>query len=228
MEYNKPDALVLTGNLAENWRVFREAFEIYIEAAGLTSASNKRQVAIFLNLVGKEGLERYNTLTFENAEDNKKIEQVLNAFQDYCKPKKNILHSRYIFYKRSQKENESIEEFLSACRGLIKDCEFKSHEEILRDKIVLDTRDGETRDKLIKQADVTIETAIETLRIAEIQRRELHQMKEIGEKQNEVNAVHSKVRGGTYQAQHHYTQNGQNNGNKGKRGQYQTNQRQAK
>ncbi|CAI6369196.1 unnamed protein product [Macrosiphum euphorbiae] len=227
MEYNKPDALVLTGNLAENWRVFREAFEIYIEAAGLTSASNKRQVAIFLNLVGKEGLERYNTLKFENAEDNKKIEQVLNAFQDYCKPKKNILHSRYIFYKRSQKENESIEEFLSACRGLIKDCEFKSHEEILRDKIVLDTRDGETRDKLIKQADVTLETAIDTLRIAEIQRRELNQMKEIGEKQNEVNAVHSKVRGGkrTNQAQHHYTQN---NGNNGHRGQCQTNQRQAK
>ncbi|KAL4127438.1 hypothetical protein QTP88_011609 [Uroleucon formosanum] len=227
MEYNKPDALVLTGNLAENWRVFREAFEIYIEAAGLTTASNKRQVAIFLNLVGKEGLERYNTLTFENADDNKKIDQVLKAFQDYCKPKKNILHSRYIFYKRSQKENESIEEFLSACRGLIKDCEFNSHEEILRDKIVLDTRDGETRDKLIKQANVTLETAIETLRIAEIQRRELNQMKEIGEKQNEVNAVHSKVRGGkrTYQAQHHHTQN---NGNNGHRGQCQTNQRQAK
>ncbi|KAL4103818.1 hypothetical protein QTP88_019153 [Uroleucon formosanum] len=168
-----------------------------------------------------------NTLTFENADDNKKIDQVLKAFQDYCKPKKNILHSRYIFYKRSQKENESIEEFLSACRGLIKDCEFNSHEEILRDKIVLDTRDGETRDKLIKQANVTLETAIETLRIAEIQRRELNQMKEIGEKQNEVNAVHSKVRGGkrTYQAQHHHTQN---NGNNGHRGQCQTNQRQAK
>ncbi|KAL4127163.1 hypothetical protein QTP88_011361 [Uroleucon formosanum] len=165
MEYNKPDALVLTGNLAENWRVFREAFEIYIEAAGLTTASNKRQVAIFLNFV--------------------------------------------------------------ACRGLIKDCEFNSHEEILRDKIVLDTRDGETRDKLIKQANVTLETAIETLRIAEIQRRELNQMKEIGEKQNEVNAAHSKVRGGkrTYQAQHHHTQN---NGNNGHRGQCQTNQRQAK
>jgi len=88
MEYNKPDALVLTGNLVENWRIFREAFEIYIEAAGLTTASNKRQVAIFLNLVSKEGLERYNTLTFQNVEDNKKIEQVLKAFQDYCKPKK--------------------------------------------------------------------------------------------------------------------------------------------
>ncbi|KAF0755066.1 Uncharacterized protein FWK35_00008713 [Aphis craccivora] len=59
------------------------------------------------------------------------------------------------------------------------------------------------------------------VRIAEIQRRKLNQMKEI---------VHSKVRGGkrTYQAQHHYTQNGQHNGNKEKCGQYQTNQRQAK
>jgi acetate kinase len=53
MEYNKPDALVLTGNLSENWRVFREAFEIYIEAAGLTTASNKNQVAIFLTLLVK-------------------------------------------------------------------------------------------------------------------------------------------------------------------------------
>jgi hypothetical protein len=78
----------------------------------------------------------------------------------------------------------SIKEFLSACRDLIKDCEFKSHEEILHDKIVLDTKDSETRDKLIKQADVTLEAAIETLRITEIQRRELNQMKEIGEKQN--------------------------------------------
>jgi hypothetical protein len=126
---------------------------------------------------------------------------VLTTFQNYCKPKKKkILHSRYIFYKRSQKANESIEEFLLACRGLINDCEFKSHEEILRDNIFLDTRDSETRDKLIKQADVTLEAAIETLRIAEIQRRELNQMKEIDEKQN---SVHSKICGGkcTYQAQ---------------------------
>jgi len=109
---------------------------------------------------------------------------------------------------------------------LIKDCEFKSHEEILRDKTVLDTKDSETRDKLIKQADVTLEAAIETLRIAEIQRREFNQMEEIGEKQNEVNAVYSKVCSGkrTYQAQHHHTQN---NGNNGHRGQSQTNQRES-
>ncbi|KAF0707037.1 Integrase catalytic domain-containing protein, partial [Aphis craccivora] len=71
-------------------------------------------------------------------------------------------------------------------------CEFKSHEEIVRDKIVLDTRDGETRDKLIKQADVTRETAIETLRIAEIQRRELNQMKEIGKNKMKLVIVEKK------------------------------------
>lgn len=133
---------------------------------------------------------------FEPPRDSKKIENVLNAFEAYCNKKKNILYARYVFYKRYQKENESIKEFVSTCKTLIKDFEFGTKDEILRGKVILDTTDSDTRNKLIKKGDVSLDEAIKALRIAEIQFRDLKQMKLIDEARNSMEAFQSKKKVG--------------------------------
>ncbi|XP_050429104.1 uncharacterized protein LOC126838605 [Adelges cooleyi] len=193
MNYNKPEPLSLTGNLVENLRVFRESYDIYMEETGLATTNNETKVSILLHFVGKEGLGLYNTFVFETPEDSKKIDSVIEAFEDYCKPIKNILHARNVFYKRYQKENESIEEFFSAGKTLFEDSEFGSEDEtVLRDKIVMDTTDANTRNRLIEKGDVTLNEAVEALRIAEVQCRELEQMQLDEEAGNVVGVVQLK------------------------------------
>ena len=152
----------------------------------------ERQVAILLNFIGPEAVEIHDTFTYENEEDSKKIDKVLEAFDRYCNPRKNILHARFLFYTRKQKENESYDSFLTDCKTLIKDCEFKNPDEILRDKIVLDASDRETMDSVIKLGEISLADATEKFRIAEVIRK---QTKEIhGEISQEVNTVKTKER----------------------------------
>ena len=54
-----PAALKLSGNIANNWKTFKQQFEIYMLA---TEKSTKKaaeiKIAIFLNLIGEDGVQQ--------------------------------------------------------------------------------------------------------------------------------------------------------------------------
>ena len=49
----QPNALNLTGNVAENWRYFKQEFELYLVAAGLDTKPDKQKVALLLHVAKK-------------------------------------------------------------------------------------------------------------------------------------------------------------------------------
>ena len=59
--------------------------------------------AIFLQLAGPDALDVFNTLTFENEGDAKKLDKLLEKFEAYCIPRKNITWERHVFNTRNQK-----------------------------------------------------------------------------------------------------------------------------
>ncbi|KAL4704668.1 hypothetical protein ACJJTC_016612 [Scirpophaga incertulas] len=182
--YNLPAQLSLSGNLSENWRKFSQAFAIYIEASGLTVASESRKIAILLNLIGEEALTVYNTFEFDEKSHN--LKHVLEKFQEYCNPKKNILHSRFKFYSRKQNEAEQFEHFLTDVKMLANDCQFEScKENMIRDRLVFGTRDTDTQLKLIKNGDPHLEEVINMLRLSSLNEEQIKDIK------NEVNSVTS-------------------------------------
>ena len=65
----QPNALNLTGNVAENWRYFKQEFELYLVAAGLDTKPDKQKVALLLHVAKKPAIDVYNTFTFAGAED---------------------------------------------------------------------------------------------------------------------------------------------------------------
>ena len=65
----QPNALNLTGNVAENWRYFKQEFELYLVAAGLDTKPGKQKVALLLHVAKKPAIDVYNTFTFAGAED---------------------------------------------------------------------------------------------------------------------------------------------------------------
>ena len=66
MEHFKPPKpLSLKGNLSENWRRWKQRFELYLEVSGISDNEEKSQAATLLHVVGAEALEVYNNFTFK-------------------------------------------------------------------------------------------------------------------------------------------------------------------
>ena len=96
-----PTGLQLTGNLSENWRKFKQRFEIYSIASGLNEKAEEIQVASLLHLVGKEALEVFNTFQFTTEGDKKKIKPVLSSLKLIAVPERmlhmNVINFLHIF-----------------------------------------------------------------------------------------------------------------------------------
>ena len=70
---NLPENLSLTGrNVAMAWKKWRQRFDIYRVASGLTSQGDPVQTSVFLHSIGPKALDVYNTFVFgtEESKDN--------------------------------------------------------------------------------------------------------------------------------------------------------------
>jgi hypothetical protein len=96
MEHMKPmGPLKVDGNVAENWRKWRQRWNLYAKSSGADEKDEDTQCAIFLYTIG-EALEIYDTFTFTETEQDK-IEPLIQKFESYCTPRKNTTYERYIF-----------------------------------------------------------------------------------------------------------------------------------
>ena len=97
MENMKPmGPLNMGGNVAENWRKWKQRWNLYAKASGASEKDEATQCAIFLHTIGDEALEVYDTFTFTETEQDK-IEPLIQKFESYCTPKKNTTYERYVF-----------------------------------------------------------------------------------------------------------------------------------
>ncbi|XP_029055276.2 uncharacterized protein K02A2.6-like, partial [Osmia bicornis bicornis] len=188
--FKPPKSLSLEGNISENWRKFKQAFEIFINASGKSKTEEEVKVAILLNLIGEEAVELFNTFTL--TEQQKKVTQnVIDAFEAYCMPKKNVVYERYLFNNRNQKEGEKFEQFVTDIKIAAQKCEFGAlHDQMIRDRIVMGTNDPGIQEKLLRVPDLDMQKAIDYCQAAEISKL---QVKTFNEKT--VDSLQKKVSG---------------------------------
>lgn len=110
MEYNKPGQLKMEGNLNENFKIFKQDLEIYFEATETNKKDMRVQTARLLNLMGKEALKKYNTLEISKKE-SPTVQDILDALEKCCLPKKNEIMEHYKFFKRHQYEGETFDHY---------------------------------------------------------------------------------------------------------------------
>ncbi|XP_041665971.1 uncharacterized protein LOC121524587 [Cheilinus undulatus] len=162
----QPDELKLSGNVDENWRVFKQSFELYTPAIGLEN-DQRRKIALLLSVAGRSALEVYNTFVFTEDEKDK-YDAVIAKFEQYCTPKKNETSERYVFRNRIQKESESIEEYITDLRLKSQSCNFGTLcDSMVRDQIVTGVQDKRVRMHLLKETDLTLEKAIKICKASE-------------------------------------------------------------
>lgn len=99
--------------------------------------------------VGDRGREIYATWTDITADDKKKLEPHYDRFKRYVQPKLNPIFARYKFSKEMQGSN-SVEQFVTKLKSLVKDCAYAAPDEMVRDQIVFGIASQRVREKLTK------------------------------------------------------------------------------
>lgn len=163
-----PPNLQLTGNVAENWRRFRQRFELYIAAIGADEKSEKMKASVFLHVVGDEALEVYNNFTFDNVADKMNLAKIIEKFEAYCIPKKNVTFERHRFFTCVQKTGETIDQYVTELRKRSKTCEFGGlTDSLITDRLVCGIPENSLRERLLREQDLSLDRAITLCRAAE-------------------------------------------------------------
>ena len=108
-----PSNLSFVGNLAENWRCWWQAFELYMVATGLNEKTETVRCATLLHVAGDDAIKVFNTFLFDTPEDKKKLDKVKEKFLQYCEPRKNLTYLRHLFFTRSQQIGESTDTYVT-------------------------------------------------------------------------------------------------------------------
>ncbi|UYV77008.1 hypothetical protein LAZ67_14002803 [Cordylochernes scorpioides] len=169
----KPSELALHGNVAENWRRFKQRLMLYLEAIEKATKPDKLKVAILLNFIGEEALEVFNTFHLKE-DEAENFDFVINKFDDFCEPKKNVIFERFKFFSATQKDGESIDSFITELKGLSTSCEFESQKDsLIRDRIVYGIQDKALQERLLREPNLTLLKAIEMCKTDEISKQQI-------------------------------------------------------
>ena len=163
----KPSQISFEGNVGENWRRFKQRYEKFVAASGYEKKSNKEKCCILLNLAGEQAIEVYNTFTYGEEEEQDDPAVLIEKFEAYCNPKRNITYKRHLFNTRMH-VYETIDAYVTEHRVQAKNCEFGALcNELFRDRIVVAIRDDAVRSRLLREAELDFQKAIDICRAAE-------------------------------------------------------------
>lgn len=176
-----PQPMVQSGDVAQNWMEFREAWGYYATATGLEAkeknddgspnAQGLRQSAATLCAVmGRETLKVMGSLPAMTAEAKQDPGRILAELSDHYIPQRNVLFERYKFNTAEQQPNESCDVFIVRLRQLSGSCEFGGLcDSLIRDRLVIGTRDSSSRDRLLRERPVPdLQRCSEALRASEL------------------------------------------------------------
>jgi len=86
----------MTGNLSQNFNLFKQQIEIYMTAMETDEKSKTIQVERSLKLMGTDALKVYNTLVIDKPDTE--VSQILGRLKKYCSPRNNEIMSHYKFF----------------------------------------------------------------------------------------------------------------------------------
>nr|CAI5829935.1 unnamed protein product [Callosobruchus analis] len=103
----------------------------------------------------------FNTFAFEADEERHKLKIVLEKFDKYFLPKRNISYERFKFFTRKQMPTESIEQFVTDLKNKARSCEFgELKDSLIKDMLTCGLANTKLREQLLQDDEKTLEEAI--------------------------------------------------------------------
>jgi hypothetical protein len=190
-----PTPFSIEGNVSHGWKIWEKHFNFYLTATDSDSKSDKVKTSILLTCIGPKGREINETFTFSQETDKLKLKVVFEKFSAYCNPRKNITILRHQIFTHSQHEGQSFNDFVIELKKRVSECEFGTlADSLITDIIVCGVADQSLRERLLRDADLTLTKAIDAGIAAEETKRHAKEF-EKHEQSSDIHQVyHSKER----------------------------------
>ena len=134
---------VKSGNLANNWKIFKRAWDYYEIACKLDKETKSLRTATLMTIIGNDAVEICDGFKFQSDDDKNDIIKVLEKLELFCVGETNESYERYVFNHRGQSPGEHFDTFLSNLRTLAKTCNFGTLEDsLIRDRIIIGVPDN--------------------------------------------------------------------------------------
>ena len=174
----------------------------YYAAVELGKKDDSVQVASLIYAMGAEGDRLLDQFSMPEA-DKDKFQPVLDKFDAYFTPKRNVIHERAQFHKCYQKEGESVNEYVRRLYELAEHAAFPDKDDTIRDRLVLGLSDKDVSEKLQLEIDppLTLERAIAIAKQNEVVKKQIQEQRHVDEvrgkpsRQSRGQAGHGQGRG---------------------------------
>ena len=146
---------------------------------------------MFLSVIGEDALEMFEGMDFATETDRQILNKILEKFEEFCIGETNETYERFVFNRRNQEENESVDQYVTVLRKLAQTCNFCNclNDSLIRDRFVLGIRDEAIRKKLLQEKKLTLSRAIDIGRSGETTNLRLKELKKPVAAEEEVNAL---------------------------------------
>ena len=142
----------------DNISRYLERLELYFEANAVEAG---RKVSVLLTVIGAQAYDTLHSLLAPTLPRNTSFEDLIAALKSHFDPTPLVIGERFHFYKRSQRANESVAEFLADLRRLCIHCEFGDFlNQALRDRFVCGIRSETIQKRLLAEDGLTVTNAL--------------------------------------------------------------------
>ena len=188
-----PEKLSLSGNIPDNWLLFKREFLNYHVASRLSNeVDTEYQTSVFLSIIGRDAFQIFDGLEFEEDEDKKDLNTVISKFEDFFLGQRHEAYESYKFHLRKQEINETIEMFVAELRRLSKSCNFADPNRTIRDQVVIGAYDDSLREKLLADKKLTLENCLIIGRAHESSRKQTKEISSTRNNESHINRVEKK------------------------------------
>ncbi|GFO30050.1 hypothetical protein PoB_005655500 [Plakobranchus ocellatus] len=181
-DFRPPDYLSLQGNEAENWKSWYQQFQNFLTAKEADHKPDTVKIAMLLNCLGPESLERYNNFEFTGEEDRTSYATVIQKFERHYLGMKRTVFSRYQFWTRVKEEGRPFEDFGTHLQYLARPCDFAEMDNMVRDKIVFSIKEKPLKERLLKEDNPTLQKVKDLCLAFEVTQIEIKKMNKAGQK----------------------------------------------
>ena len=130
-----------------------------------------------LTCIGSDALDEIDAMEFENQEQRKDSEVILKKTKEHCIGECNETYERYVFNRRDQEPNESVDAYVTALQKLAKTCNYGSlTESHIRDRMVVGINDNSASTKLLQTSKLTLGQCIDICISLQTSARQLKEM----------------------------------------------------
>ena len=157
-----------------DFKAWKAQWEAYFSLSGLDGQSNAKQVQALTLCFSRETVTIVDNLGL-TTEQLQKSTEIIAAIERYVQGQINESVERRNFRRRVQQEGETFDDFLVSLRELAKTCSFCSDQctqKNIRDQIIAGLVDGDIVEDLLKEKNLSLDSAVSKCRAHEAAKRQ--------------------------------------------------------